>query len=140
MGDSQSSARQRQFYTVPEAADMLHVSPATVWRWIAAGKLPAQRVGPRNIRIMESDIECMIRPIRAKQVGVEEVGLKPLGVKEVGVKETVPLEAVSQEELARRQALVAQILAKRKERVITPLTTTDLVRKDRVERARSYGH
>lgn len=103
---------------------MLHVSPTTVWRWIAAERLPAQRVGPRSIRIGKNDIEAMIQPARAKVVTVKEEG---------------PLEAVTQEELARRQALVAQVLTKRKERVITPLTSADLVRKAREERVRSHG-
>lgn len=101
---------------------MLRVSPATVWRWIAAGKLPAHRVGPRSIRIEKDDIEATIRPARAK---------------EVPMKEKEPLQAVTQEEIARRETLVARILSKRKERVIAPLTTADPVRRVREERARS---
>lgn len=44
----------------------------------------------------------------------------------------------SPEELARRQALVKQILAERTTRVITPLTSADLVHQVREEEYRSY--
>lgn len=47
----------RPFCTVAEAARMLGVSPATVWRWIVAQRLPAYRVGPRGIRIRKEDVE-----------------------------------------------------------------------------------
>ena len=43
------------------------------------------------------------------------------------------------EELAGRQAVVARIEEARKERVITPLTTSDLIHQAREEEAQSYG-
>ena len=43
------------------------------------------------------------------------------------------------EELKRRQSLVASILEARKQAVITPLTTADLVHKVREQERRSYG-
>ena len=52
------------FYTVPEAALVLDVSPATIWRWIAGGTLPAFRLGPRRIRIRREDVEQAIQPAR----------------------------------------------------------------------------
>ncbi len=55
---------ERAFYTVPEAALVLDVSPTTIWRWIDAGKLPAFRVGPRRIRIRKEDVEQSIQPAR----------------------------------------------------------------------------
>ncbi|MDO8670495.1 MAG: hypothetical protein Q7O66_03580 [Dehalococcoidia bacterium] len=45
------------------------------------------------------------------------------------------IRAVLSEEMARRQALVAQIVTRRRERLISPLTTADLVRQVREERA-----
>lgn len=45
---------------------------------------------------------------------------------------------VPPEELARRQALLKQILANRERRTITPLTSADLVRQVREEEYRSY--
>ena len=58
---------ERQFYTIPEAARILDVSQATVWRWIEAERLPAYRVGPRRIRIKREDLELVIRPVRGKE-------------------------------------------------------------------------
>jgi excisionase family DNA binding protein len=60
----------RQFYTVPEAALLLQVSQATVWRWIEAGKLPAYRVGPRRIRIQKQDLITVIQPVQRREVAV----------------------------------------------------------------------
>ena len=114
-----------EFYTVAEAARALGISPVTVWRWIEAEKLPAYRVGPRNIRIRKDDVQSMIKPARTKEVPRE--------------KERVQIEPATEAELARRKALVARILAKRKERVIAPLTTADLVRKVREDERRSYA-
>lgn len=42
-------------------------------------------------------------------------------------------------ELERRQAVVAEVLANRKQRVIAPLTAADLVHKARAQERRSYG-
>ena len=61
---------ERPFYTVAEAARVLDVSPATVWRWIEAQKLPAYRVGPRRIRILKVDIDRVIQPARSEAVTV----------------------------------------------------------------------
>ncbi len=114
----------RDYYTVPQAAQVLDVSPATVWRWIAAEKLPAYRVGPRAIRIMKRDVETVIKPVRAKAVTMDE--------------ERIVFPPISPEELARRQTLVAKILANREERVIAPLTSAELVRQARKEEMHSY--
>lgn len=119
---------ERDYYTVPQAAKLLDVSPATVWRWIAAEKLSAYRVGPRVIRIRKQDLETVIKPAKAKDVSMDEEGLL--------------LQPVSEAELARRQALVAKILTRREERNIAPLTSADLVREARKKEMHSYdpGH
>ena len=46
----------RDFYTVSEAAMVLDVSSATIWRWIEARRLPAYRIRPRRIRIKRQDL------------------------------------------------------------------------------------
>ena len=54
---------KQDYYTVPEAAQMLSVSPSTVWRWIKSGRLRAYRVGERTIRIKSVDLEAVISPV-----------------------------------------------------------------------------
>jgi excisionase family DNA binding protein len=44
-----------EFMTPKDAALLLHVSPRTVTRWIAAGRLPVLRVG-RIVRIARADL------------------------------------------------------------------------------------
>ena len=116
--------RQGDYYTIPEAARLLEVSPSTIWRWIEADTLPAYRVGPRAIRIKKEDIEGVIQPARKKEVSME--------------RDRILFQPVSQEELERRQTLVAEILQKSTERSIAPLTTADLVHKAREEEMYSY--
>lgn len=58
--------REKDYYTVSEAAAHLGVSNATVWRWIESGKLSAYRVGPKNIRIKKADLEAVIEPVRPR--------------------------------------------------------------------------
>jgi|GEM_PF-5664238 len=60
------------FYTVAEAAHVLDVSPATIWRWIEARKLPAYRVGPRRIRIRKEDLDRVIEPVHGEATTIEK--------------------------------------------------------------------
>ncbi|MBI2849403.1 MAG: helix-turn-helix domain-containing protein [Chloroflexi bacterium] len=119
--------RESQFCSVSEAARALDVSPSTIWRWIEAEKLPAYRVGPKKIRIKKEDLETIIRPARIRREEVAES------------KERAVSQPPSQDEIARRQALVARILARRKERVIAPETTADLVGKVRKQERKSHA-
>ena len=49
--------------TIETAADMLAVHPRTIRRYIAAGDLPAYRIGPRQIRVRMSDVDALLTPI-----------------------------------------------------------------------------
>lgn len=51
------------FATIAEAADLLQVSPKTVRRYIAAGRLTAVRIGPRLVRVELASLERLGRPI-----------------------------------------------------------------------------
>jgi excisionase family DNA binding protein len=117
-------SQESDYYTVAQAAKVLDVSPSTIWRWIKAGKLPAYRVGPRNIRIKKADLPRIITPARRKEVSME--------------KHPPTFQPPTEEELAGRKRLVEQILAKSEERRIAPLTTADLVRQARAQERRSY--
>lgn len=56
------NAKKEDFYTVREAAQLLRVSEATVWRWADTARLPAYRVG-RQIRIPKEDLQVMVQPM-----------------------------------------------------------------------------
>ena len=62
-----------EFYSVAQAAAILGVGHSTVWRWIASGKLPAYRVGPKNIRIKKQDLDTVIKPARPNRKEVSRV-------------------------------------------------------------------
>src|SRR4051812_49305817 len=64
-GTAMNHASERDFYSVPQAAKRLGVSPSTVWRWIEAHRLPAYRVGPKNIRIRKEDLEQVVQPTKS---------------------------------------------------------------------------
>lgn len=51
-----------ELYTVQETAQMLKVSPVTVRRYIASGRLRAVRVG-RNVRVRMEAIERFVTPV-----------------------------------------------------------------------------
>lgn len=46
-----------------EAAEYMGVHDATIRRWISKGILPAERVGPRLIRIKRTDLDALSQPI-----------------------------------------------------------------------------
>lgn len=68
-------AYARDYYTVAEAAEVLGVSPSTIWRWIKSRRLPAYRVGPKNIRIEKTDVEAAIRPAREENSVENRTGI-----------------------------------------------------------------
>src|SRR5581483_4318004 len=56
-----------QYVTVPEAARLVGVHPASIRRWIDSGRLPAHRVGQRRVLIKRVDLAKLITPARAEQ-------------------------------------------------------------------------
>jgi PAS domain S-box-containing protein/excisionase family DNA binding protein len=65
-------AGSADYYRVSEAAALLKVSHSTVWRWIKSGKLPAQRVGPKTIRITREALTTFLEPEPATQADALE--------------------------------------------------------------------
>src|SRR5438067_265417 len=124
--ETMAKTRDGQLYTVAEAARVLDVSPSTVWRWIEAHKLPAYRLGPRSIRIRKQDVEAALQPARSQG----EVTME---------RNQALFTPPSPDEIARRKALVAEILEHRAKAVITPLTTADLVHQAREQEYEAYG-
>ena len=48
--------------TTAEVADLCRVSNSTVTRWLADGRLPGVKVGPRTFRFRRSDVEALLTP------------------------------------------------------------------------------
>ncbi len=97
------------FCSVAEAAALLKVSHSTIWRWIAAGKLSAYRIGPRSIRIKREALQAVVQPARA----TEEEGT---AMKEDNPAHTPStLQPLSEEEVMRGLAALkqAQVLGER---------------------------
>src|SRR4051794_5944261 len=51
---------QDTFLTVAEIAEQLKLNPQTVRNWIDQQRLPAVRVGPRRVRVRQSDLEAFL--------------------------------------------------------------------------------
>jgi excisionase family DNA binding protein len=49
-----------KFYTIPEAAAALHVTPQTIRAWIKQGRIKSQRIG-RPILITESNLKEFLK-------------------------------------------------------------------------------
>lgn len=54
-----------RYIALADAAAVLDVDVSTLRRYIAAGRLPAYRVGARAIRLKLADVERLARPIPA---------------------------------------------------------------------------
>jgi excisionase family DNA binding protein len=112
--------------TVAEAARELGVSPSTVWRWIDARRLPAERIGVRRIRIRAEDLPLMVTPARPQPT------VRPSD------RPLVKHEPPSDEEIARRQKLFAEILELRRQLADLPMTATEAL--EEVDRERRERH
>lgn len=53
----------RQLVNISVAAEYANVHPTTLRRWIAAGRLPAYRVGPRLLKIDLGELDQIVRRI-----------------------------------------------------------------------------
>lgn len=99
------------FLTVAEAANLIHVSQSTIWRWINNKELPAYRIGPRRIRVKKADLAPLLRPARP---GKEE----PMNGR------SDPLTAEEMEQLsaaiAEANCFRATLLARRNGRLFEP--------------------
>lgn len=49
--------------TIRQAADALNCHPNTLRRYIARGRLPAYRVGPKLLRVRAEDVAALARPL-----------------------------------------------------------------------------
>jgi excisionase family DNA binding protein len=49
------------------AGECAHVHPRTLRRWIAAGRVPAYRLGPRLIKVDLDELDEFMRPVTCAQ-------------------------------------------------------------------------
>ena len=123
------------FYSVAQAAAVLGVGHSTVWRWIASGKLPAYRVGPKNIRIKKQDLDNVIQPARPNRKDTGRL------VDTMPVFTTLEVPPLTEEErqrgleaLRRIDALQEKMLAERGGELFS--SSVELIREMREERSR----
>ncbi len=55
-----------EYLSVSEVADLLHVSPTTVARWAAEGRLPFETNALGERRFRQADIEDLLRRMRGE--------------------------------------------------------------------------
>ena len=51
---------EQDLYTVQETAELLRLSPNTVYKWIRAGKLQRVKISPRAVRVTAESIERLL--------------------------------------------------------------------------------
>lgn len=56
-------ATARRLASIPDAAQYAAVSPKTIRRWIAAGRLDGYRAGPRLIRVDLNQLDATLTPV-----------------------------------------------------------------------------
>lgn len=124
-----TTSRERDYYTVAEAAKILNVSHSTVWRWIKAGKLPAYRAGGRNLRVRPTDLESLKEP---------EPGDPEWEHLSIAERRKILLRPLSEEEAREQQKLYEEAVKDRERYSIAPMTTDKLIRLSR-DREFWYG-
>lgn len=55
--------RAAEFCTIGQAADYLSLTERSIRRYIAEGKLPAFRLGEKQIRIRVVDVDALLVPV-----------------------------------------------------------------------------
>jgi len=64
----------QKLLTVDQVAEILQVSRTTIYRRIKAGELPAVKLGRRQVRIRQEDLEAYIQAHRIGKEPAEETG------------------------------------------------------------------
>lgn len=58
-----SVGAMRRLVGINQASEYADVNPKTIRRWIAAGHVPAYRLGPRLLKVDLNELDAMLRPI-----------------------------------------------------------------------------
>ena len=121
------------YYTVAQAARTLQVHRSTITRWIKDGRLRAYRVGPKAVRIKESDLQRMI-------TSADDPGKEAMDTEErqtgafAGYLAPAPLsdeaiERMLEDHRRFRERVLAELEGK------VALDSTEIVREEREERS-----
>lgn len=68
-GPGRPKKASRKLVTIEKAADYLQITPRSIRRYIADGKLPGYRVGTTMIRVDLYEVDALVRRIPAAQAG-----------------------------------------------------------------------
>lgn len=60
---SAATTAEHRLTNLSKAAEYADVHPMTIRRWIAAGRLPGYRVGPRLLKVDLNDLDAMLTPV-----------------------------------------------------------------------------
>jgi excisionase family DNA binding protein len=102
-----------EFLTVAEVAQMLKLNQQTVRNMIIRGDLGAVRVGPRRVRIRQSQLDAFLAPNEAEPEAADDADVDPWRrVREAASAVTTAVEAQDREAL--EQALSAVTEAARR--------------------------
>lgn len=71
MTDEPNAGRPQRLTSLQGAATYADLSARTVRRYIADGRLPAYRIGPKLVRIDLDDLDKIVRPIATGGSAVE---------------------------------------------------------------------
>ena len=132
-----SAILEQVYVTIPEAADLLHVSPSTIRRWIARGDLAAYRFGHHRVRIKKEDLTAMVAPVsheaEEQEWEVTLPGDEPLVVRPLTEEEQQKALAI----VAELQRLRAEMLARR--RGVPFPDSWELINEERERRSRQLS-
>jgi excisionase family DNA binding protein len=59
----------RRLVGITQASEYADVHPITLRRWVAAGRVPAYRAGPRLLKVDLNELDAMLKPIPTSEVG-----------------------------------------------------------------------
>jgi excisionase family DNA binding protein len=131
------AAAPARYYTVSQAAQALQVHRTTVTRWIKDGRLPAYRVGPKAVRIKESDLQRVITS--ANDPGKEATGMQERESVDHTAVRDLPVKPLTEEEKERALATIARINEFRerlRREVGTFPPSEDIIREEREKRSK----
>ena len=115
-----------KFVSVDRAAELLHTSTSTIWRWIKQGRLPAYRFGYRRVLIKQADLGQVLEPTNRQ--GKRKGGSMDERDRPLGAQERRQMEMA----VAQARQLQAKLLERRKGKLFPSSSAAlDVLREER---------